>query len=581
MKLNHIINNPAKAFACLAVAMMPVLSACDSDFDLSDVNTDITVGGDIKVPIGETEELTLSRIIDLTDQLYVDANGAYALTSSGSIDINVDEVEKINVKDLSTEPNIIDLKVWLEGSDIVPEYLIESDVETVMHMDADQEIPEEVERIDRLDIQPTDAYVIVKLLADNMDVISKINDACLKDFRVEFPPEVIFGEGIEGMDYTNNVFYTTQPYYFDEKGEIRVPFPINGLTNLPEIVNHSMSIVEDLDCTGHISAVAKEVCGDDFAGFKMTVEFEVPVFEVEEMRGIVNSEIDIKSEIVELGDLPDIVTDPETNINVNTISLTMSIDNPIGVPFKSDLLLTALDGNRQPINQQVSVRVPVAKADGYNQTKRTHLFITNSETLQAPAGYTKIFAPDLNKLIGQVPEFVQIDPAVEIDKSEQHLLVLGKPYKAVGEYDMQMPFDFGEGSHIVYRESIDDLNSDIEDFSDKVTSMEVFATVTSTLPFEVKISLTPIDLNGRDMSDRIDYTPYVVVAPGNDSAPAQDVEMKFSEKVKGAFADLDKIEITVDGNTKAAISVLKPTQYVKVQMTAHIPDGITITEDED
>ena len=80
MKLNHIINNPAKAFACLAVAMMPVLSACDSDFDLSDVNTDITVGGDIKVPIGETEELTLSRIIDLTDQLYVDANGAYALT---------------------------------------------------------------------------------------------------------------------------------------------------------------------------------------------------------------------------------------------------------------------------------------------------------------------------------------------------------------------------------------------------------------------------------------------------------------------------------------------------------------------
>ena len=57
--------------------------------------------------------------------------------------------------------------------------------------------------------------------------------------------------------------------------------------------------------------------------------------------------------------------------------------------------------------------------------------------------------------------------------------------------------------------------------------------------------------------------------------------MKFSEKVKGAFADLDKIAITVDGNTKAAISVLKPTQYVKVQMTAHIPDGITITEDED
>ena len=46
--------------------------SCDSDFDLSNINTDITVGGSIAAPIGATDTLTLSRLIDLTDNLKVE-----------------------------------------------------------------------------------------------------------------------------------------------------------------------------------------------------------------------------------------------------------------------------------------------------------------------------------------------------------------------------------------------------------------------------------------------------------------------------------------------------------------------------
>lgn len=76
------------AFVCI-VSITPLLVSCDNEFDLSDINTDITVGGNIKIPIGETEQLTLSRIIDETDQLYVDKNGAYALTSDGNVQANI------------------------------------------------------------------------------------------------------------------------------------------------------------------------------------------------------------------------------------------------------------------------------------------------------------------------------------------------------------------------------------------------------------------------------------------------------------------------------------------------------------
>lgn len=578
MFIKSILQNCEKAVLLSSIALFPMITSCDDEYDLSDINSDITIGGDIKIPIGETEELTLSRIIDLTDQLYVDESGNYALSTDGSIKFDIAKVKSINVKDLATTPNVIGLKVYLEGSTIVPEYLIDSDVETVLKMDAIQEIPEEVERVDVIDTKPVTAYIVVKLLADDMSVISKIKDACLKDFTLYFPKEVIFADGIDELDYESNAFTTKKVYYFDKNGEIRVPFDIVGLHNLPEIVNGQMHIIENLDCQGHISAKAENVCGDDFAGFKMTVQFDVPVFEVTDVTGIVNTDINMDSEIVEFGDLPDVVTEPETRININTLSLCLSLDNPIGVPFNATLNLTALDAQKREINEKVSFDVNIDKAEGFSKSKVTNLFVTNSKTLEAPAGYKKIYVENLSKIISQVPEYVKIDPVVTVDKTQTHTLRLGTDYATVVNYDMQMPFEFGEGSHIVYKESIDNLQSDIEDFSDKVTQMEVFANVESTLPFQVKLAVVPYDFSGNDMSNRIEYTPYVVIAPGSESAPKQDVEMKFSEKVKGSLADLDKIEFVVEGDTKAAVSVLKPTQYIKLKMTARIPEGITITE---
>ena len=578
MFIKSILQNCEKAVLLSSIALLPMITSCDDEYDLSDINSDITVGGDIKIPIGETEELTLSRIIDLTDQLYVDESGNYALSTDGSIKFDIAKVKSINVKDLATTPNVIDLKVYLEGSTIVPEYLIDSDVETVLKMDAIQEIPEEVERVDVIDTKPVTAYIVVKLLADDMSVISKIKDACLKDFTLYFPKEVIFADGIDELDYESNVFTTKKVYNFDKNGEIRVPLDIVGLHNLPEIVNGQMHIIENLDCQGHISAKAMNVCGDDFEGFRMTVQFDVPVFEVTDVTGIVNTDINMDSETVEFGDLPDVVTDPETRININTLSLCLSLDNPIGVPFNATLNLTSLDAQKREINEKVSFDVNIDKAEGFAQSKVTNLFVTNSKTLEAPAGYKKVYVENLSKIVSQVPEYVKIDPVVTVDKTQTHTLRLGTDYATVVDYDMQMPFEFGEGSHIVYKESIDNLQSDIEDFSDKVTQMEVFANVESTLPFQVKLAVVPYDFSGNDMSNRIEYTPYVVIAPGSESAPTQDVEMKFSEKVKGSLADLDKIEFVVEGDTKAAVSVLKPTQYIKLKMTARIPEGITITE---
>ncbi len=578
MCLKSLFNCPASQTILLSVLFLPMMTSCDNDFDLSNINTDITVGGDLKIPIGETEKLTLSRIIDETDQLYVDETGAYALTTNGSTELNVVKVEEIHIKNFATEPNVVNLHVPLTGSTIVPHLHFDSDVATTLSLDSEQDIPEEVKRIDRLDVSKINARVIVKLLANDMNLMSKLNNVSLKSFTIHFPKEVIFADGIEGLNYDTNVFTTVQPYVFDDNYEMTETFPVVGLVGFPEINDCKIRVVENIDCEGVISADAVNVCGDDFEGFRMTVQFDIPEFDVVKMTGIVDPNINVTPKIIELGELPDIVTDSETRINLNTLSLKVSLENPVGVPFNAVLNLTALDKQQVVINDPVAVNVFIEKAVGFDSSKRADLFITNSETLIAPAGYVKVLVNDLNKLIGKIPEYIKITPDVTVDKTQSHTLTLGRDYSTTVDYALQMPFDFGENSHIVYRESIDDLNADIEDYADKVKSMEIFATAESTLPFEVKLSLTPVDVNGKDMSDRIEYTPYVLLKPGDETAPTQNVEMKFSEKSIGAFQKLDRIDFTVEGNTIAAVSVLKPTQYIKLKMTAHIPDGITITD---
>lgn len=565
------------AFVCI-VGITPLLVSCDNEFDLSDINTDITVGGNIKIPIGETEQLTLSRIIDETDQLYVDKNGAYALTSDGNVQASITRIDEIHIKDFATDANVVYINPPISGSTVIPQLHFESDIETVLRLDAVQDIPAEVKRLDKLSVTKVNARVIVKLLTDDMLLKTKLKSLAMKSFTMQFPKEVIFADGIEGLDYSTNIYTLTSARNFDENCEMTETFPVVGLKNLPEIVNSEMRVVESIDCTGAITADAVNVSGNDFDGLRMEVMFDIPEFDVADMTGIVDTKFDVSPKVIDFGDLPDIVTDEDTKINVNTLSFCVTIDNPVGVPFDADLHLKALDANKQKINEEVTVNAKIDKAEGFNSSKKTNLFITNSESMVAPEGYVKVLATNLNKLVGQVPDFVEISADVVADKTQTHTISLGKSYATVIDYNIQMPFDFGEGSHIVYRESIDNLHSDIDDFADKVTSMEVYATVESTLPFEVKLSVTPIDINGRDMSDRIEYTPFVLISPGNESAPVQDVEMKFAEKVSGAFSDLDKVEFTVEGNTKSAVSVLKPSQYVKLKMSAHIPDGITITD---
>ena len=143
-----------------------------------------------------------------------------------------------------------------------------------------------------------------------------------------------------------------------------------------------------------------------------------------------------------------------------------------------------------------------------------------------------------------------------------------------------MPFDFGENSKIEYTDSFDGIQDDLADIVDKITEMEVYADVTNTIPLNLTLNAVPYDYAGNDMSDRVEITKDLLIEPGNDNTPVQSKEILLKERVKGALKDLDRVEVIINGDTRTANTILKPSQYVIIKMKAKLPQGIAIDLDE-
>lgn len=566
------------AFLLVSVAGLVSVCACDDTYDLSNVSTDITIGGNISLPVGSTDTLRLERAIELSGNLKVDENGVYALQSIGSMAMKIAKVNQINIKNLKPDPVERDLFVSGVGSGIVESLPISIPFAETMSIDQQESVPAEVESVTKIEIEPVNTELVLNLTLDNIAVLSKLDNLKVLDFVINLPKGLVFAQGIEGFDYNNNALRFTRK--FDSDGYIRIPLKIIGLKKLPPIVGGSMHFYNEFTCQGELSAVGKNVTASDFRGFKLNILFDIPNFYVSKIFGKINSKVDIQDSMISLADLPGELTDGKTDVNMNTVGFAVDIVNPVGVPFDAVMTMTALDKKGVVINEQVKASLKVNKAVDFDKSSVTKLYVTNSETVSVPSGYERVVVPNLNKLIGKVPTSIKLQTEVIVDKSQEHFFELGKSYNSQANYVVDVPFDLGAGSHIIYREEIDNLNSDLSDIADKVPAMEVYADIFSTIPLALDVDILPIDIYGNDMSSVLEYTEKISLDHGYENAPSQAKQIVIRELKPGALENLDRIELAVDGGVSASSVFLKPSQYLYLKMKAKLPNGVNIREDK-
>ena len=565
---------------CLSIGIFAssiALTSCDQEYDWDkDISSEIEIGGGISLPIGQTEQLKLSRIIKIEDAITTE-NDAYALNKAGELDVDVASVEKIHLTGLSARPVIEDIFPNIPNQTVSK---FECPLLYYSNIDSNESVPEEIEQLTDVEFSPINAVMTFTVSFDNNATLSKLTDVRFNNLTISFPKNFVFGANVEGLDYSTNIM--TLNSQIPASGVLEINLPIIDIIDIPEIDKNTntVNIKKTITFKGGLSGNANGTSYQEMSSMVLNTSFDIPEITINKVKGRFKPTIDINAEKISMGNLPDVLTDENTNININTIFTKIEISNPIGIPFYANLQLGAFDKSGRPINEKVNVQVYVPAATDYNTPKLTKFFITNNSSLNVPEGYELIVEKNLNKLVGKIPSQIEIKSDITVDTSKEHFILLGNRHNTRASYDVTMPFDFGENSKIKYTESFDGIQDDLSDIVDKITEMEVYADITNTIPLQLTINATPYDFSGNDMSNQVEITKNILIEAGNEQAPTSSKAIMIKELEKGSLKNLDRIEITIEGNTNQANTILKPEQYVTISLKAKLPKGFTVDFDD-
>ena len=87
--------------------LLGLFSCIDNDYDLNkDINLEISVGGNLSLPIGKTDTIRLSRMIEEGDVLHV-IDGKYVINKADNISENIDAIDPVVIDDFAPDLSLI------------------------------------------------------------------------------------------------------------------------------------------------------------------------------------------------------------------------------------------------------------------------------------------------------------------------------------------------------------------------------------------------------------------------------------------------------------------------------------------
>lgn len=573
---------PFIATALLLTSLGVTTSCIDNSYDLNkDIDMTVNVGGEhLAIPVGYTEQITLDKIIELDegDDLQL-VNGEYHLLKSDKIDETNTSVKMVTVNASSNPINSI--KVINDRTYPQPE-----DV-TVENIESEGSVNTEAHGIDEavIEIGSLTANTPAKLtLSFEINKTSSISysDVTIDKMTITFPDFIKFEEGQSGLNgqvlTISNKTLSSSPctidlyiskYVFGEKyGDGNKVKEENG-DRIIKIENQKITVKTDVTVhqargTGSLSITPTAILA------AMTVS---------EVNGTIKPDMDVKPTEVELTNLPDFLQDEEVKLDITNPVFSFKANNPLNEEIEMDGIMTGYK------NGKVTKTVKIGSGNGGvpiklkpSGNKQQTISIVRNEKTVVETGATKVIVPNLNDIIETIPDRISVElkPAVKTD--DYYTVNLGQDYVLNSEYNIDIPLSFGSGLKIVYEETIDDFDLDLEDVDIKKAIISITADNTIPLKMEIKNeNVSALDVNGNKITD-INVTVEGTITESKDgkSIATSQLNINLVSTKEGAISKLDGLFFKVTAVPGQATDVqLLSSQWMQLKdMKLKIPNGI-------
>ena len=596
---------------CLMSSFLVTSCSIDDKYDLSkDVDLTVGVAGGLALPVGSTEKIMLTELIDTaeTDVIKIDEQGYYSVYKSGTF--NPEKV-KVNDVEVTVEPlsdpkqydfelidlsELEDLPQWMKDKIKESQYphIVREDINNTVEFKISQSVPEEMKKIRTATFRnpvkmvfELDVYSLTHQSDDILAVTDKLH-VCSKEaggFIIEVPEYLVFAP--EANVKNGKLIIDGYVKYDDaiNRMVLKKEYEIIGLdfSMLPEgginvTEDNRIEFTEELYASGYIESDTV------FFGFNnishaqhIDVEPMVNVepMEIATVEGIFDPEIDPINEVVdlELGDDLDFLNDAYLDFADPRIYVTFN--NPVDAQIFADAEFSGLDKAGNIIDgAQVATNLTFASAAITN-------FYINRYDVQVE-GYNTVTIPELNNLIKKIPETIDVNINARMDTENYAIVTLGKDLEISGDYQVSVPMVFDE-FNLEYTEEIDDvLGDDAEDITDYVTdinSITVKFDVLNTIPAKFEPSIVAYDEQGVRLNN-VTAEVTGVVAKGNgmkDGAVSTPVKSSISIKLSvknGELDELYKLDLKFAGNGSGTFNSNEYLQLKDIVIT--IDEAISV-----
>lgn len=474
--------------------------------------------------------------------------------------------------------------------------VIKSDLETSTDFTINEEIPEDIGRIEGIDLVEDGVMNVDLSLSGIEDVDFDVHlelDIAMPSFlKLEAPKErksnvdITVNEGLLHIDAVINPSESTNmnfdvicaglDFRTDEFNNIGVlpKDSTNGKSYL--VYDGGVSVVGDayIDGVEFHADVLEHL--DDIV---FDVSVNVSDMEVKTFHGLYRGEIDKIEESVDLdlGEDLDFLKDEGNSIVLAEPQIEIVLENTICVPVDIDMQIFGKDDNGDIIPTSViDKKLSILPAEYVEETGEikpvvTKLFLTADSTKVAKVGYTNVQVENLANLLKRIPETIDFTINPVVNTSKTHHVDISKPLTFTGSYEVNIPLKF-DNFNFVYNDTITGLSDSFGESFDMLSNVKFGAkmNITNTIPLALAMDVKPLDIDG-NIIDGMEIAPVVIKAGNGGSIEGSEQEAQKVEFVISSttadFSALDMLSMSVqaaaDHTTGSA--GIKGEQGIKIE----------------
>lgn len=552
------------------------VSCVDNKYDLDkDIDMTINVGGEhLTIPAGSSDTAYLSKIIEVEegDILQPDAaTRVYHLTKRDDIDVDPTTVKEVTISSANT-----DLKQELVGSG---SKTTELDVKNNLRAEA-SDIDEALIELGALGAKtPTSLTLAFEFLNTGNLTFGSVT---AKNLEIQLPDFLMFEKG--EVEEGNKLILNNEELKNAQKVLHVIGYQFGGKAGEGEIPDKNRTITINGLVTMQGQVVTSGINGS--GSLTMTLDVTLEEMTANSVTGVIQPEIKAETTNIELNDLPDFLKDEETRMDITNPVILLRAENQLETPVEVDAVLTPMKGNAQIDGKEVKVgsgygKTPVVLASGKNVIALSR---TGECTIEGVTSNVKV--EDINDLLETIPDDIEVDLQPVVRNEGYYTAELGRAYEMPSSYEVDVPLSFEQNLNIVYNDSVQDLNKDLNDL-DKVIlkKANVLLTVDNAIPLKLQLKPENVlikDVYGNELT-AVKKTieedkQYVTESTDGEKPVTSELVLNLTSEDTAFLSKIDRVCFKLTAVPGSATGVpLKDTQWLKVtSIKLSVPGGVNV-----